>query len=83
MVGEIVRILSTDGEAWKIRDLPPFTTICGLRFTATYTRRDSLEYKRLCRLRYALTRRNCSRQGKTSEGNEAVVTYGDLTESMF
>ena len=28
-----------------------------------------------------LIRRNCSRQGKTSEGNEAVVTYDDLTES--
>ena len=28
-----------------------------------------------------LIRRNCSRQGKTSEGNEAVVTYGDSSES--
>ena len=29
----------------------------------------------------SLIRRNCVRQGKASEGNEAVVTYGDLTES--
>ena len=28
-----------------------------------------------------LIRRNCVRQGKASEGNEAVVTYGDLSES--
>ena len=30
-----------------------------------------------------LIRRNRSRQGKTSEGNEAVVTYGDLTKPKF
>ena len=30
-----------------------------------------------------LVRRNRSRQGKTSEENEAVVTYGDLTESKL
>ena len=30
-----------------------------------------------------LIRRNCVRQGKASEGNEAVVTYGDLTESKL
>ena len=28
-----------------------------------------------------LIRRKFARQGKTSEGNEAVVAYGDLTES--
>ena len=30
-----------------------------------------------------LISRNRSRQGKTSEENEAVVTYGNLTESKF
>ena len=30
-----------------------------------------------------LIRRNFARQGKASEGNEAVVTYGNLTESKL
>ena len=31
--------------------------------------------------REMLISRNCERQGKASEGDEAVVTYGNLTES--
>ena len=34
----------------------------------------------LCQKRFES--RNCVRQGKASEGDEAVFTYGDSTESM-
>ncbi|MBQ8529397.1 MAG: hypothetical protein IJ459_06645 [Clostridia bacterium] len=35
------------------------------------------------RVMWMLVSRIFARQGKASEGNEAVVTYGDLTESKL
>ena len=71
--------LSTDGEAWKIRDFPHFTTICGLRSDCyLYALRANLSclkatrpttryFDILCCLRRALMRRNFARRGKPSE----------------
>ena len=60
------------------RDLSHPTT----KYTAIYTI-NIASAKLMLYKTNLLIRRNCVRQGKASEGNEAVVTYGDLTESKL